>query len=98
MNSHFWSHGYPTIPYCLFNIANGPYAMIKYSCHGDGPVGSALWCSKVRFVFRYDRTVPATMLKNRENSVRTKDKDGYTRRAGCICFKTEQEKEVLANL
>ncbi|XP_029189536.1 diphosphoinositol polyphosphate phosphohydrolase 1-like isoform X1 [Acropora millepora] len=35
------------------------------------------------------------MLKNRENSVRTKDKDGYTRRAGCICFKTEQEKEVL---
>ncbi|XP_068685939.1 diphosphoinositol polyphosphate phosphohydrolase 1-like isoform X2 [Montipora foliosa] len=35
------------------------------------------------------------MMKNRGNSVRTKDKDGYTRRAGCICFKTEQEKEVL---
>ena len=38
---------------------------------------------------------PERMIKNRTNSIRTKDKDGYTRRAGCICFKTEQEKEVL---
>lgn len=35
------------------------------------------------------------MIKNRLNSVRTKDKDGYTRRAGCICFKSELEEEVL---
>jgi len=35
------------------------------------------------------------MIKNRTNSIRTKDKDGYTMRAGCICFRTEQEKEVL---
>lgn len=35
------------------------------------------------------------MIKNRANSVRTKDEDGYTRRAGCVCFRTDQEKEVL---
>ncbi|KAJ7325984.1 hypothetical protein OS493_028706 [Desmophyllum pertusum] len=35
------------------------------------------------------------MIKNRQNSIRTKDEDGYTRRAGCICFKSEQEEEVL---
>lgn len=35
------------------------------------------------------------MIKNRGNSIRTKDEDGYTRRAGCVCFRTDQEKEVL---
>lgn len=38
--------------------------------------------------------VPKRMIKNRGNSVRTKDEDGYTRRAGCVCFRTDQEKEV----
>ncbi|KAL9963829.1 hypothetical protein ACROYT_G027378 [Oculina patagonica] len=43
----------------------------------------------------FSRFVAETMIKNRQNSIRTKDEDGYTRRAGCICFKSEQEKEVL---
>lgn len=38
------------------------------------------------------------MMKNRQNSVRTYDEDGYARRAGCICFKNEQEKEVFDTL
>lgn len=46
----------------------------------------------------FSRFVAETMIKNRQNSVRTKDEDGYTRRAGCICFKTEQEKEVFDTL
>ena len=37
--------------------------------------------------------LPKKMIKNR-----LKDKDGYTRRAGCVCFKSEQEEEVLTRL
>ncbi|XP_031567829.1 diphosphoinositol polyphosphate phosphohydrolase 1-like [Actinia tenebrosa] len=35
------------------------------------------------------------MIKNRSNSVRTYDEEGYVQRAGCLCFKTEEEQEVL---
>lgn len=51
-NSFFWSHGYPIIPYCLFNIANDPFVVSKQSCHGDRPVGSTSWCGEVKSVSR----------------------------------------------
>ena len=29
------------------------------------------------------------------NTIRTYDEDGYKRRAGCLCFKSEDENEVF---
>jgi len=34
------------------------------------------------------------MVKEKINSIRTYDEDGYRRRAGCLCFKDETEQEV----
>lgn len=34
------------------------------------------------------------MVKEKINSVRTYDEDGYRRRAACLCFKDESEQEV----
>ncbi|XP_052256964.1 diphosphoinositol polyphosphate phosphohydrolase 1-like isoform X1 [Dreissena polymorpha] len=35
------------------------------------------------------------MVKEKVNSIRTYDDDGYRRRAACLCFKDETEKEIL---
>ncbi|XP_045157679.2 diphosphoinositol polyphosphate phosphohydrolase 1-like [Mercenaria mercenaria] len=35
------------------------------------------------------------MVKEKINSVRTYDEDGYRRRAACLCFKDESEQEIL---
>lgn len=35
------------------------------------------------------------MVKEKLNSVRTYDEDGYRRRAACLCFKDESEQEIL---
>lgn len=35
------------------------------------------------------------MVKEKPNSIRTYDEDGFRRRAACLCFKDEQEQEVL---
>ncbi|EDO40923.1 predicted protein [Nematostella vectensis] len=35
------------------------------------------------------------MIKNSNKGSRTYDEDGYVKRAGCVCFRTELEKEVL---
>jgi len=32
--------------------------------------------------------------KRKANKDRTYDAEGYTRRAGCLCFKTDREEEV----
>lgn len=34
------------------------------------------------------------MVKEKINSIRTYDEDGYRRRAACLCFKDETEQEV----
>ena len=34
------------------------------------------------------------MVKQKSPGGRTYDKDGYKRRAGCLCFKDENEREV----
>lgn len=34
------------------------------------------------------------MVKEKPESVRTYDEDGYKRRAACLCFKDEREEEV----
>ena len=34
------------------------------------------------------------MVKEKPNSTRTYDEDGFRRRAACICFKDDTEKEV----
>ncbi|KAJ8305817.1 hypothetical protein KUTeg_016362 [Tegillarca granosa] len=35
------------------------------------------------------------MVKEKPNSIRTYDKDGFRRRAACLCFKDETENEIL---
>uniref|UniRef100_A0A182S826 Nudix hydrolase domain-containing protein n=1 Tax=Anopheles maculatus TaxID=74869 RepID=A0A182S826_9DIPT len=35
------------------------------------------------------------MVKEKPNSIRIYDKDGYRRRAACICVRSEAEAEVL---
>ncbi|XP_076441399.1 diphosphoinositol polyphosphate phosphohydrolase 1-like [Babylonia areolata] len=35
------------------------------------------------------------MVKEKPESVRTYDEDGFKRRAACLCFKDEREEEVL---
>ncbi|XP_052776330.1 diphosphoinositol polyphosphate phosphohydrolase 1-like [Mya arenaria] len=35
------------------------------------------------------------MVKEKVNSIRTYDEDGYRRRAACLCFKDETEQEIL---
>lgn len=34
------------------------------------------------------------MVKEKPNSVRTYDEDGFRRRAACLCFKDASEQEV----
>ena len=34
------------------------------------------------------------MVKEKPNSIRTYDEEGYRRRAACLCFKDETEQEV----
>ncbi|XP_077073909.1 nudix (nucleoside diphosphate linked moiety X)-type motif 3a isoform X4 [Siphateles boraxobius] len=35
------------------------------------------------------------MIKLKSNQTRTYDRDGYKRRAACLCFRSEREEEVL---
>ncbi|XP_062619451.1 diphosphoinositol polyphosphate phosphohydrolase 1-like, partial [Saccostrea cucullata] len=35
------------------------------------------------------------MVKEKPNSIRTYDKDGFRRRAACLCFKDHKEEELL---
>ncbi|OWF54423.1 diphosphoinositol polyphosphate phosphohydrolase 2-like [Mizuhopecten yessoensis] len=35
------------------------------------------------------------MVKEKPNSIRTYDKEGFRRRAACLCFKDDAEKEIL---
>ncbi|XP_013419477.1 diphosphoinositol polyphosphate phosphohydrolase 2 [Lingula anatina] len=37
----------------------------------------------------------AAMVKEKPNSIRTYDEDGFRRRGACVCFKDESEEEVL---
>ncbi|KAL3867786.1 hypothetical protein ACJMK2_040633 [Sinanodonta woodiana] len=37
----------------------------------------------------------ANMVKEKPNSVRTYDEDGFRRRAACLCFKDHTEQEIL---
>lgn len=34
------------------------------------------------------------MVKEKPNSIRTYDKDGFRRRAACLCFRDQKEDEV----
>ena len=34
------------------------------------------------------------MPKDKSKTIRTYDEDGYRKRAGCLCFRTETEEEV----
>lgn len=34
------------------------------------------------------------MVKEKPNSIRTYDKDGFRRRAACLCFRDKKEDEV----
>lgn len=34
------------------------------------------------------------MVKEKPNSIRTYDKDGFRRRAACLCFRDQKEEEV----
>ena len=45
-------------------------------------------------VFTLNHTCLAAM-KDRTKKDRTYDADGYTKRAGCLCFRTENKKEVI---
>ena len=38
------------------------------------------------------------MVKEKPNSIRTYDEEGYRRRAACLCFKDETEQEVNVNI
>ena len=38
------------------------------------------------------------MVKEKPNSIRTYDEEGYRRRAACLCFKDETEQEVKCQL
>lgn len=62
----------------------------QQSCHGDEVAGYCSERNAVSSVVFQPNILPKRMIKNR-----LKDKDGYTRRAGCVCFKSEQEEEVL---
>ncbi|XP_056089314.1 nudix (nucleoside diphosphate linked moiety X)-type motif 3a isoform X3 [Rhinichthys klamathensis goyatoka] len=35
------------------------------------------------------------MIKHKSNQTRTYDRDGYKKRAACLCFRSEREEEVL---
>lgn len=38
------------------------------------------------------------MVKEKPNSIRTYDEEGYRRRAACLCFRDETEQEVNCQL
>uniref|UniRef100_A0A9L0RDM5 diphosphoinositol-polyphosphate diphosphatase n=1 Tax=Equus caballus TaxID=9796 RepID=A0A9L0RDM5_HORSE len=38
---------------------------------------------------------PASMMKFKPNQTRTYDREGFKKRAACLCFRSEQEDEVL---
>jgi len=38
------------------------------------------------------------MVKEKPDSIRTYDEDGYKRRAACLCFKDERKEEVCTLL
>lgn len=40
------------------------------------------------------RRVTASMMKFKPNQTRTYDREGYKKRAACLCFRSEREDEV----
>lgn len=38
--------------------------------------------------------VPASMMKFKPNQTRTYDREGFKKRAACLCFRSEREEEV----
>lgn len=48
----------------------------------------------VKFVCLSFRISPVKMVKEKPNSIRLYDEDGFRRRAACICVRSDAESEV----
>lgn len=48
----------------------------------------------VKFVCLSFRVSPVKMVKEKPNSIRVYDEDGFRRRAACICIRSDDESEV----